>query len=334
MMKKIFVVLFFVLILAAGGFFYFSRQVYYSQGSLKGKKIFEIAKGEGNAEISSRLKNEGIISDSWYFYYYLRTHELLNKIIPGKYELSGLMSIPDIASVITSQKKQFVAITFPEGMTANEMADKISQAGLDGQGFLNIAENPKKIAEEYDFLKNRKVNGLEGYLFPDTYYFGPEAGADVIVKKLLDNFGQKIDANVRRAIDGQAKTLEDIVILASMIEKEVNTKEDREMVSGIFWNRLGINQPLQSDATLTYVLGKKKAQYSLEDTKSDSPYNTYAVKGLPPGPIANPGLESILAAVYPRKTSYLYFLSNPETGKTVFADTFEGHLINKKNNGL
>jgi len=117
--------------------------------------------------------------------------------------------------------------------------------------------------------------------------------------------------------------------MASLLEKEVNTKEDREIVSGIFWRRIKEGRPLQSCATIAYILGIDKWRYSFEDTRIKSPYNTYLHKGLPPGPISNPGVESIRSAIFPRKSDYNYFLTDPETGNTIFAETIEEHNQNK-----
>ncbi|KKQ14969.1 MAG: hypothetical protein US25_C0015G0002 [Candidatus Moranbacteria bacterium GW2011_GWE1_36_7] len=135
-------------------------------------------------------------------------------------------------------------------------------------------------------------------------------------------------------ISKQKKTLYDVITMASIIEGEVQTDEDRKIVSGLFWNRLKIGQAFGSDATLEYVLGGNKRQHSLAETKTDSPYNTYLYKGLPPGPVSNPGISAIRAAIYPIETEYNYFLSDPKTGKTIFSKTFEEHVVNKGKYGL
>ena len=129
---------------------------------------------------------------------------------------------------------------------------------------------------------------------------------------------------MRTEILGQEKTIFEIITMASLLEKEVKAFEDKKLVSGILWKRLENKMPLQVDATITYITGKKSSKVSLDETKIDSPYNTYKYKGLPPGPISNPGLESIVAAIYPKKLDYLYYLSTPE-GETIFSKTFEEH---------
>lgn len=332
-MKKLII---FILIPAVliGGFFYFRYQVFYSHNNSKENKIFEIQKGQGNGEVSQGLLEENLISGKWYFYYYMKTRNLLDKIMPGKYELNGGMTIPEIASLITSQKEEYIKITFPEGWTAKKMAERLSENGLDGEEFLKIVQNPEEIKQKYAIINDKNIKTLEGFLFPDTYFFKPETTAENIVSKMLDNFTNKITPEIQNAIKGQNKNLYEIITMASIIEKEVNSSEDRKIVSGIFWSRIKIGQALQSCATLAFVLGENKKQYSFADTRVNSPYNTYINKGLTPGPISNPGISSITAAVYPQDSNYNYFLSDPETGKTIFSKTLEEHNTNKDKYGL
>ena len=203
-----------------------------------------------------------------------------------------------------------------------------------GKDFLKNAREPQRFHEKYQFLQDENIKTLEGYLFPDTYFFSKEINTEGIIEKMLDNFNKKLTESLREEIKSQGKTISEIITMASILEMEVRNKNDREVVSGIFWNRIKNRQPLQSDITLTYVLGVKKKQYSIEDTKADSPYNTYLNKGLPPGPISNPGMDAIIAALHPKATEYSYFLSDPDTGETVFAKTFEEHKKNKEAHGL
>lgn len=329
--KVIFFLLLFLFLL--GGVFYFRHQVYYSHGNFSEEKNFEVKKGEGNADIADNLQKSGLIFNKIYFYYYLRSHSLTNKIMPGVYRLSGNLTIPEIANVITQPDAGFVKITFPEGWTAKKMAERLSDNGLDGEAFLELVSKPEIFQDKYDFLNESVVKTLEGYLFPDTYFFKKDEDSYNIVSKMLNNFQGRIANNIEGIKNGK-KTLREIIIMASIIEMEVRSEDDRKVVSGIFWDRISFGMPIQSDITLTYALGVKKKQYSIEDTQFDSPYNTYRNRGLPPGPIGNPGEMSIEAAVHPRKTDYIYFLSDPSTGETVFAKTLEEHIKNKSDHGL
>lgn len=326
-----------IVVLAAiiGGLFYFRSQVYFSHGAFRQNKVFEISKGDGNATIGKNLKKEGLISGEWYFYYYVRTHGLLNKFLPGDYDLNGNMTIPEIAQYLTQEENilpGYIKITFPEGWDSRKMAERLTANSLDGDGFLKIVQDPRSLAAKYDFLKG--VKNLEGYLFPDTYFFKKDIDASGIIAKMLDNFGQKFTADLRAAIKDQNKNISEIIIMASIVEKEVQTKEDRSLVSGIFWTRLKIGQALQSDATLSYILNDKKSQHASDELKINSPYNTYINKGLPPGPICNPGLDAIEAAVHPKDSDYNYFLSDPKTGNTIFAKSFQEHVVNRQQYGL
>ncbi|HPN96511.1 MAG TPA: endolytic transglycosylase MltG [Candidatus Moranbacteria bacterium] len=322
------------LLVIIGGFFYFRYQVYHSHGKNKESTAFKITKGENNTTVSGRLKEEGLISGKVYFYYYMRSQNLLGKILPGDYEFSGRMTIPEIAQMITRERENYIKITFPEGWGSVKMADRLKENNLNGDEFLKLVKEPEKFKERYGFLNDPEIKSLEGYLFPDTYFFVPGSSAEKIIWKMLDNFQDKLDEKIISDIKIQNKSLNEIMTMASIIEMEVRSAEDRGVVSGIFWNRISIGQPLQSCATLAYILGVNKKQYSYEDTRTDSPYNTYINKNLPPGPISNPGLASIKAAVYPQKTAYMFFLSDPETGKTYFAKTAEEHNLNKVNHGL
>jgi UPF0755 protein len=219
----------------------------------------------------------------------------------GKYFLSPSMNIPQIAQKIISGDIAKIKVTIPEGFTVKDIEERL----------------------------NLKLPGenLEGYLFPDTYYFPIDVSGEEVVRTMRENFEKKI-APYKADIGKSGKTLREIVIMASLIEKEVKTKEEKELVSGILWKRLKSGILLQVDATITYITGKKTTKIPLEDLKIDSPYNTYKYKGLPPGPICNPGLESILAALYPKESEYWYYLSTPD-GKTLFFKTLEEHNLAK-----
>lgn len=328
--------IFMMFLLLLAGFFYARTQVYFSHGNPDAQGVFEITKGEGNAEIASDLQKEGFISGKVYFWIYLKTHNMLNNIYPGQYLLNGNLTIPEIASIITNPEKMFVSVTFPEGWTAQQMADRLSAKGFDGNAFLDLVKNPsQEIISQYPVLNSKpKGASLEGYLFPDTYSFSKEATPEGILKKILNNTQIKITPDILSQIKTQKKSLFDILTMASIVEGEVRTDTDRKIVAGIFYNRLANNMALGSDATLEYVLGGNKRQHSIAETQTDSPYNTYRYKGLPPGPVSNPGIAAINASIEPAKTDYNYFLTDPATGNTVFAKTFAEHVANKTKYGL
>jgi UPF0755 protein len=265
------------------------------------EKIFFVKKGEGLFEISKNLEKEGLIKNRIFFLVYIIFQRKEKSLISGAYSLSPSMNVKEIAKIITSGKIKTVKITIPEGYTIKDIEEK-----------LNIK------------IENK---ALEGYLFPDTYYLPFGFLAEDLIKVMRENFENKI-APYKKDIEARGKTIHQILTLASLLEKEVKTKEDKELVAGILWKRLKFGMPLQVDATITYLTGKKTTKIGKEDLEIDSPYNTYKYKGLPPGPICNPGLESILAAIYPKDSDYWYYLSTPE-GKTIFSKTLKEHNVAK-----
>ena len=335
-MKKSIVSIIIVVVAVIGGFFYLRSQIYFSHGVQSQNSLFEIKKGEGNAQIAANLEDKGMIDGKIYFWLYMKTHGLLNQIYPGEYLLNGNMTIPEIAVVITNPKKVFEQVLFKEGWTAVQMGDELQVHGFDSKAFLEIVNKPsQELLAQFGVLSDKpRTASLEGYLFPDTYYFAKEATPDGIVKKILNNTEVKIDNDLRAEIKKQNKTIFDVITMASIVEREVSTDSDRALVSGLFWNRLKIGQALQSDATLSYILNDKEGAHSLAQTKIDSPYNTYANKGLPIGPVSNPGLSAIKATIYPKDSQFNYFLSDPKTGQTIFSVTFPEHVANKNKYGL
>lgn len=288
----------------------------------------------GVRDVASKLSDEDMISCRSCFIYYIWTKDLKSQILPGNYELSGRLTIPEISAIITNEKEDKIIITFPEGWNSKQMAARLREKGLDGDGFLQLVNKPGDLMENYEFLKNKKVKTLEGYLFPDTYYFAKDDTAREIVTKLLNNFKLRFTAQMQEDITSQKKTVDEAITMASIVEKEVRTDEEKKIASGLFWSRIENQHALQSCATLAYALGENKKQYSLSDTRIVSPYNTYINRGLPPGPISNPGLDSINAAIYPKDTDYNYFLSDPATGKTYFSKTITEHNTKKQQFGL
>jgi len=193
------------------------------------------------------------------------------------------------------------------------------------------------LKKDYDFLTS--VDNLEGYLFPDTYRFFKKSNAELVIRKFLDNFKQKAWPILKgcqvSSVKCQDLTINEILILASLIEKEVPSSEDRQIVSGVLQKRLALGIPLQVDATLSYIKCSgtfvfcDKPAVARKDLSLVSPYNTYLHRGLPPGSISNPGLAAIQAALNPKKSDYLYYLSDPKTKKTIFSETLEEHNDNR-----
>lgn len=317
--------------------------------------IFSVEKGQGSKEISIKLEQQGLIKSGPLFRLYALHRGVAGKLQAGDYLLSPAMTITEIV-------KKFVAgdiikekITIVEGWNLRDIAEYLSEKGLiKGEELFVLAgypmadylkesslPQPKDFSQEFacpvgpapnlgagscgDFLKDKPKNlGLEGYIFPDTYEIVKGESLEALIRKILKNFDKKLTPEIRNEIEKQGKTIFEIVTMASLIEKEVKSFDDRQIVSGILWKRIKSNMPLQIDATITYITGKTTTKVSIKETKIDSPYNTYKYKGLPPGPISNPGLESIRAAIYPRESDYWFYLSKPD-GETVFSKTLKEH---------
>jgi len=236
-------------------------------------------------------------------------------------------------------------VTIIEGWNNEQIAAKLAEnnLGFTAKQFLQVAGEPRQdyrlwptskwpqdFSDRYDFLKDKpKYFGLEGYLFPDTYRFSPSSTPEEVIIRFLDNFNRQLTPAMRQDIENQGKSIYEIITMASILEKEVRNETDMKLVADIFWRRLKNGQRLESCATLAYALGENKPQYSYEETRLASPYNTYINDGLPPGPICNPGLKAIRAAIYPTPNDYNFFLSRPDNGQTIFSRTFEEHSLNK-----
>ncbi len=236
-----------------------------------------------------------------------------------------------------------------EGWTSRDIGQYFEREGrYQSEEFLEVAGFPQvdyrknkempaisDFSVEYSFLEDKpKYYGLEGYLFPDTYRIYASSSVTEVIEKMLANFDKKLTPKMRKDIEAQGRTIYDIVTLASLVEKEAplnnqtGDNRDARIVAGIFLNRLSVGQALQSDATLSYIYNDNKAAHSGAELDIDSPYNTYKYRGLPPGPICNPGILAIEAAIYPIDTDYSYFLTTKD-GDIVYAKTYDEHLRNK-----
>lgn len=326
--------------LLVGGvaFWYWGGQVEKARGNTKETITFVLAKGESAVALATDLESKGIIQSKFPFLYYVMRSRLQSKLQSGTYALSGNLSIPEIVGKFIEGKviPPGVKVTFPEGFTAQMMADRLTAANLPGKDFLAIITKPyPKWQERYSFLASLPSGAsFEGYLFPDTYIFPKEATGELIVNEFLKTFEKKALPLFVIYPDKTKLTAYQSLILASILEEEGKNAEERRIISDIFLKRLLKNQPLQSDATINYALGTTKMQPTLKDIESASPYNTYRNSGLPPGPISNPGLESLTAALNPLPNDYYYFLNDIQTGETVFSKTFEEHVQNRERHGL
>lgn len=276
-------------------------------------RIIAVEVGSTLSEISGELKKEHVIRSELIFEAFLTLLAGDGGAKAGEYLFKEKLSSYGVAKKVA--KGEFgldpIKITIPEGATIFDIA--------------RILNRDLPDFDEIEFIDIAK--GKEGYLFPDTYLFLPNASPEQIVLQMERTFINRI-ADIQDEIIASGKSIEEIVTMASILEKETITNEDKKIVSGILWKRIEIGMPLQVDATFLYINGKNSFDLTYDDLKIDSPYNTYKHKGLPVGPIANPGLESLAAAVTPTESTYLFYLSD-QRSIIHYAENFEQHKINK-----
>lgn len=280
-------------------------------GTSSHQALLKITGGQGLPEVADSLSKLDLIRSKTAFVLYGKLKGVDKKIHQGRYSMHGGMSIKEILNMITDPKRGEVSVTIPEGFSIYDIDEKLVNMGLISPGeFVNVTSTS------------------EGYLFPDTYLvFNLNFDPKSLVSKMQDNFLKKISPEMLERIKKQKRTLPEVIKMASIIEKEVRTDKDYPIVSGILWKRLDSKWALQADATLLY--GKSTTTISGKDLKEDTPYNTRINKGLPPTPICNPGMKSILAAISPEASEYWFYLTDSD-GNVHYAKTNDEHNENKK----
>jgi UPF0755 protein len=309
---------------------------------------FTIAPGESAAVVAERLEEEGLVSDATLFRYYLRYYALDAGLEAGEFSLRQAMTLPEIAETLSNARADEIEVRITEGWRLEQTADYLvsrPDLGIDPAAFLALARlDPSeleagRLRTDFDFLAGLPAGAtLEGYLFPDTYRLPADATATDLIETMLYTFDRRVTLEIRQAAAASGLSLHGAVTLASIVEREARLPEERPVIAGVFLNRLAQGIKLDADPTIQYALGfqpdtgewwKRPLVYA--DLELNSPYNTYQVAGLPPGPIASPGLASIEAVVYPAATDYLYFVVDclsDTPGAHVFATTFEEHQAN------
>lgn len=299
-----------------------------------------ISQGSGLRAIGGILKENGLLRSKWAFVIYAALRGQASSLKPGEYDFEGSFAIPNLVNQLVRGERypNERIITIPEGWDIRDIAEYFASkgmytpdawwktAGFPATDYRKSSRLPKPpaFAKEFSFLADKPSSvGLEGYLYPDTYRVFRDAPPEDVIRKMLENFDTKVTPDLRQEIGRQKKTLFSVITAASLIEKETPDPNDRKIVSGILWKRLKLGLALQVDASVNYITGKHETP-SAGDLAVDSPFNTYRYSGLPLGPIANPGIDAIRAAIFPTASDYLYYLSTPE-GKTIFSRTLEEH---------
>ncbi|MCL6512202.1 MAG: endolytic transglycosylase MltG [Anaerolineae bacterium] len=297
-------------------------------------QTFVVAPGESVVEIGRRLQAQGLIDDPELFRLYVRLKGLDATINAGTFTLRPNMNIEQIALALQRSSAREVQVTIPEGKRREEIAQLLEQQlGVSANEFIRLTSRAR--AYNYPFLQGLPADAtLEGYLFPDTYRLPENPTAQDVILRMLDNFGVKAAPLLEQA-RAEGRNPHELLTLASIVEREAVIPAERPTIASVFLNRLQVGQPLQADPTTQYALGYQADQgtwwkkgLTLDDLKFVDPggYNTYTNPGLPPGPIANPGLSSIQATLRPAQTDFYYFVASCNgDGSHQFSVTFQEH---------
>ena len=290
-----------------------------------GENIYMVVKpGTTASEISDRLMQLGVIDSRLRFWWLMKLQGDASKFKTGTYAFTPHMDEQAVLDKLVAGDTTVVKFTIPEGFGIKEIAKRLADEGLvDEQEFLAEAKD----FAPYDYMKKRPNvrYAAEGYLFPDTYVIHSDVSAEGIMKMMAEDFDTRLTPALRQQAAAKGLSIHDLITLASLVEKEARYDEDRPIIAQVFFKRLQMGMPLQSDTTLQYLMAGPKEDVSIEDTKIDSPYNTYQHEGLPPGPIASPGMKSILAVLNPANTDYLYFVADRQ-GHNHYSQTYDEHL--------
>jgi UPF0755 protein len=297
----------------------------------------QISTGESASDIARDLQDKGLVANDAIFLGYVKLHGGGTDFQPGLHQITAGSSMDQVmANLEQPVAPQQIKVTFPEGRRIEEDADAAAATKVDtAQNFLNLAQHPDP-SWNYAFLSDKPPKAsLEGYLFPDTYLLAASSpNAADLIQKMLDDFDKRVTPDMRAKIASQKHTLYDTLTIASIVEREAKVPDERPLIAGVYWNRLNQGMGLFADPTVQYAIGKPGNWWpaltdQAKNIAPDSPYNTYTHPGLPPGPIANPGLASIQAAISPQG-DYLYFVAkNDGSGTHAFGKTLAEQTANQ-----
>lgn len=324
-MKKVLIVLLILALLVGGGFFAYHR-IIMGDVTLENDVTVEIPEGSATDSIGTVLCENGVVKSELGFKLQVNKEDVAGALKAGKYHFAaGEYTLSDVvALLVQGPSAGDVKVTIPEGYNQAQIIAVLEEADLvTEEEFLEAAANGDY---GYDYLPPAGDSlRLQGFLYPETYLFVEGESAEKIIGTMLAQFDKIYTEEWRSRVQERGITVSEWVTMASIVEKEAVVSEDRPIIAGVFYNRLADGMNLQSCATVQYALGEVKPVLSNEDTQIDSPYNTYLNPGLPPGPIASPGYESLYAALYPTDTNYLFFVAKPN-GAHIFTETYEEHL--------
>jgi UPF0755 protein len=306
----------FICLLTIGGFLWMNQP----NGGPGQPQLVEIPPGTPFTQVSHILHRHHLIGSEWFFTVLGRVQRVDRNIMPGEYELHAGMRPTELLEKLVKGEVYHYTLTIPEGFNVVQIADILEQKHLAlKQDILRLIRDPTFIQS-----LNIQAATLEGYLFPDTYQLSRYTPPESIIRTFVNRFHDVVTPDLQDRATSMGMTLQEVLTLASVVEKETGLATERSLVSGVFHNRLRRGIPLQSDPTVIYALESFDGNIRKADLSVNSPYNTYKVRGLPPGPIANPGLAAIHAALYPTQTDFVYFVARND-GSHQFSATLEDH---------
>lgn len=295
--------------------------------------VIDIKMGSSFNEAARELEQKDIIKNAFTFKIFAKNEKLMD-IKAGKYRLYRSMDAKEILNILNEGKVYIKQkkVTIPEGYNLKQIAKKLSNSNIVNEDeFIKKANDISLFNKDYKFLNEKNINSLEGFLFPDTYEFPLGEDEEVIIRMMLNRFDNIFKEEYYDILKEKKLSLNKLITMASIVEREAKKDEERPIISAVFYNRLDINMKLQSCATVQYLLPKIKPRLLNKDLEIESPYNTYKYKGLPPGPISCPGEKSIKAALYPSDVDYLFFVAKSD-GSHTFTKTLRAHNNAKRKN--
>jgi len=309
------------LLVVALGAALMSYNIYYSKSAIgpQGAEV-RVEQGDTLASVTRKLREQKVISNGWFFSLWARLSGVEKRLHQGLYRFDSAITPREVLDRLVTGKGIFFSVTIPEGLTVKEIASLLEKMRIvDKESFLKEATSPTLLASF-----GLQDKGFEGYLFPSTYYFTPGTPAKDIIITMAEQFRKVSQPFLAQRDNARNWTTHELLTLASIIEKETGVQEERALVSAVFHNRLNQQMPLQSDPTVIYGLKDFNGNLTRKDLQDANPYNTYRIAALPPGPICNPSISSIKAALHPADVPFLYFVSKND-GTHLFSETIEAH---------
>lgn len=326
-MKKIIVLMIIFLILGIGIFTAYNKL---SITKNTQDKLFEVESGSSVKKIAKDLEDEDIISSSRFFSLYTKIKGVEGSIQAGKFKISPEIEFDDLLKTLQNPEAEYTVVTIPEGYTIYQIGQELEDKGLvDKEEFLELAKDG--LDENSQDNKEDIYYKLEGYLYPDTYYIPKDYTSKEIIDMTRNRLDELFTKDYKQRAEELGLSINDVLTMASLIEREAASDLEKKDISGVIYNRLELDMRLQIDASVIYAIKRGEGHINrvlYEDLEFDSPYNTYKNKGLPPGPIGSPGISSIEAALFPNNHDYVYYVF--DGSQHVFSETYNEHLKNVK----